>query len=97
MRTKSTTMLSTVAVATLAACGDQLPIQNAGPFGRPATSPDKEAREAPTIAELAGEVAQLIEGADGTALERILSEVEALTDEEAAHQLDGTGTAGNPG
>jgi tyrocidine synthetase-3 len=41
--------------------------------------------EAPTIAELAGEVARIDQEA---ALERILREVELLTDEEAARQLD---------
>jgi hypothetical protein len=53
--------------------------------------------EAPTIAELAGDVARMIERPGETALERILREVEALTDEEAALQLDGNGSAGNAG
>jgi len=53
--------------------------------------------EAPTIAELAGDVARMSERPGETALERILREVEALTDEEAALQLDGHGSAGNAG
>jgi hypothetical protein len=53
--------------------------------------------EAPTIAELAGDVARMSERPGETALERILREVEALTDEEAALQLDGNGSAGNAG
>ncbi len=51
----------------------------------------------PTIAELAGDVARMSERPGETALERILREVEALTDEEAALQLDGNGSAGNAG
>jgi hypothetical protein len=51
--------------------------------------------EAPTIAELAGDVARMSERPGETALERILREVEALTDEEAALQLDRNGSADN--
>ncbi|HYM87172.1 MAG TPA: phosphopantetheine-binding protein [Pseudoxanthomonas sp.] len=50
--------------------------------------------EAPTIAELAADVARMGRGPGETALERILREVEALTDEVAAHQLDGNWSGG---
>jgi hypothetical protein len=52
--------------------------------------------EAPTIAELAKDVAHLSRGPDQAALERVLSEIEGLTDEEAALQLDGDENAVDP-
>jgi hypothetical protein len=45
--------------------------------------------EAPTIAELAADVVSIGEGTDETALGRILREVEALSDDQAARQVEG--------
>jgi acyl carrier protein len=49
--------------------------------------------DAPTVAELAEDLARLGRQPDESAFERILREVQALTDEEASSQLDGSSSA----
>jgi amino acid adenylation domain-containing protein len=56
--------------------------------------PVKRMFEAPTIAELAAEVVSIGAGSDESELGRILREVESLSDDEVARQLDGERSGG---